>query len=138
MPASAIGHSRSLGESLGVDPDRELLLQVLGDTVKRFGWICCALLDDESLPRRGVTAVTRSNLRRMGMLASGQRARDLVATQSSACSPCPKASMSRRSVLTKRRRATASSEDSLEKMRRSISARSEEIPRMRSFALSVG
>ena len=40
--ASAIGHSRSPGEWLPVDPDRELFLEVLADTVKRFGWICHA------------------------------------------------------------------------------------------------
>jgi len=27
---------------LGFDPDRELFVQVLGDTVERFGWMCHA------------------------------------------------------------------------------------------------
>jgi len=39
MCASAIGHSRFPGEWLPVDPDRELFLQVLADTVARFRWI---------------------------------------------------------------------------------------------------
>jgi len=42
MPASAIGHSRSLGEWLGADPHRELFLRVLADAVERFGWVCHA------------------------------------------------------------------------------------------------